>query len=277
MFNKSFNLHTAVMNLRPVVRKQVLFALVGTLNAALVAAADKLAVRLEQDGYDFKELTDCDFELLMQGPDGTDGLHEVRVQCAVANEWREKLRHAELRYDPTVAEVEQAGSILATLNMMTGAQRARPSKPGAREALKAIGIEVTAEDIEAARRKAMDADQARADARANRKAAIITAIHTVFDTLDHEDTEWYSQLSVENKERLCTKFFSALNGAMTKATQNVLLGMTGDVLGIGDIIDIRDTSARLMLEAYPITPPKADEPKVRRVRKPKATDTVVIS
>lgn len=277
MFNKSFNLHTAIVDLYPTLRRSVLFTMVGTLNAALVAAADKFAVRLEQDGYDFKELTDRDFELLAQGTDEVDGLHELRIQHALACEWRDMLRHADLRDDPEAPEFERAGSILATLNMMTGAQRARPSKPGAREALKAIGIEVNAQDIENARRKALDADQARANARANRKAAILAVIEVAFDKLDHNDTEYYSQLSTENKERLCTKFFSALNSAMTKATENVLLGMTGDVLGLGDIVLARDTSARLMLEAFPITPIKADKPKVRRVRKPKATDTVVIS
>lgn len=273
MFNKSFNLHTAIADLYPTLRKSVLFTMVGTLNAALVAAADKFAVRLEQDGYDFKELTDRDFELLAQGTDEVDGLHEIRVQCAVANEWRDMLRHCDARDDRDAPEVERAGSILATLNMMTGAQRARPSKPGAREALKAIGIEVSAQDIENARRKSMEADQARANARANRKAAIMSIYAVAFDTLDREDTEYYTQLSVENKERLCTKFFGALNSAMAKATENVLMGMTGDVLGLGDIVLARDTSARLMLEAFPVTPITEAKKVVRRVRKVKPVAT----
>lgn len=272
MFNKSFNLTAAIADMFPTVRRAVLFSMVGTLNAQLVGAADKLAVRLEDEGYDLRDFEPKDFTQLMVGVDDINQLDEMRKLCALANEWRDMLR-AVSNTDPDTLEAEQPGSIHATINMMTGAQRMRPAAQGAREQLKAIGVEVTQADIDAARVKLFHNDQARADQRAKRRGAIEYIVEHVFDYLDTEDTEWYTQISVENKERLCTKLFAALNNAVTTATQNVLVGVRSDnALGLNDIMLIRDTSTRLMAEAFPVKKerkaPAAKKPKVKRAPKP---------
>ena len=259
MFNKSFNLTTAIADMFPTVRRAVLFSLVGSVNAQIVGAADKLAVRLEDEGYDLRDLEPKDFVVLMKGVDDIDQLDEIRKLTALAHEWRDMLRHVS-NTDPEVLESEQPGSIHSTISMMTGAQRMRPAAVGARAALKAIGVEVTAQDVEAARVRQFANDQARADQRAKRRGAIEYIVEHVFDYLDTSDTEWYTQINAEHKERLCTKLFAALNTAVTTATQNVLIGVRSDnALGLNDITLIRDTATRLMAEAFP--PTKARKPK----------------
>jgi len=263
MFNVKFNLHTAIADLYPNVRKSILFTMVGSLNATIVSAADKLAERLEQDGYDFRELTKSDYRALCLGADDVDGLAGIRADVKVANEWRELLRNLDTRDDPEDDEVNRAGSWYATLNLMSGAQGTRPAKAGARAVLKELGIIVSEADVANARREQQMKDQSRANARAKRKSASIAIYETVFNVGDNSDTEYFSELPVERREQLTSRFFSAMGACMTKATQNVIMGAQGDVLGLGDIALIRDTSARLMLEAFPITPIKVAQAKAK--------------
>lgn len=267
-FNLKFNLHTAVMDLHTNLRKSILFSLVGTLNTTLIDSADRLAQRLEEDGYDFRELEYADYKMLLTGPDETDGLADIRSVYNVAKEWREALRWI-TPADPETKEVDLAGSWYASLNWKTGVQGVRAEDTKGIEGLAAIGIATSAADLKADQQTQRVRDQNRADARARRKAATISIYETVFATNGH-DTEYFSELSAQRRELLTARFFSALDNATAKATHNVRFGLVyGDALGLGDIVLIRDLKARLMLEAFPITPITTTQakPKVQRVKK----------
>lgn len=274
MFNKSYNLHNVIADLYPTIRKAVLFSLVGSINAQLINAADRLAQRLEEDGYDFRELQPADYQMLCAGTDETDGLSELRKLCRVGNEWRAMLRHCDMRDDSDLDESERPGSIHGTVELLTGRQKMRNVSDKGVKALAKIGIVRTDEQRAEGLRDQLARDQQRADARAKRKAAIYAIYDTVFDVMDNSDTEYFTELSVDNKERLCTKFFGAINNAIAKAVHNVEHGMDkGDALGIGDICIMQAVQTREFNNAFPqrVEAPVSTEPqpigKPKRVKR----------
>lgn len=285
-FNRSFNLQDVVSDLYPGVRRQVLFSLVGSLNATIIGAADSIALHLEREGYDLKELSTEEIDLLTRGPETgpehADGLiHEQRLLVALAEVWRTELRDlSENVLAEVPPEAERVGSLYGTLAMMTGKQRARRVAAGAVEALRELDIQLTPEQVAAAQANLQSLDQARADARAARRGAIEFIVEHVFydGCAGGHDGEYFDSLPVERREALVGKFFQALNNALNTAQQNVLFGRFGsEQLGLGDITLIRDLNTRLMSEAYPPTPVKVDKPKMRRVKKEELADELKTS
>lgn len=276
MFNKSFDLTAYVSTLTLAVRKSVLMTLVGSVNAQIVTAADRVAQMLEGDGFDTKELEVEEVETLMSSTDGRgfDTFDDTRKLALVGNEWRAMLKHTTINAE----ERDELGEITGTLEMMTGTQRMRAADSKARELLKAAGVELSDADILAIRQGQRDLDQLRADARAKRAGLVEWVIDNMLSPAS-EDSDHYSQLPEDMKENLVNKAAASLNKAINTATKNVLMGSTRpDALGLGDIPILRDAHATLMLQAYPpatpVKPVKADAPgpKAKRVKKMSAAD-----
>lgn len=248
-FNHSLNLNEIVKSLYPNIRRQVLLSLVGSANATIVNAADSTVRRLMEAGHEFKELSVADVEQLLSAPDfqtADDALREVRKLYKVRTEWADLL--AQDTGDDTI------GSMDGTLELLTGKQKARPISPQAVELLKTVGIEVSEDDVKAAAAERQANDQFWADQRAERRGAIEWFIDRMIASVDDEgDTEHYSQLNIEHKERLMQKFVTALNKGITTATRNVLTGRAGaQDLGLADIPVLRDLAARTMAAAWPV-------------------------
>ena len=280
MFNKSFDLVAAVRNMALSVRKHVLLSLVGSVNASIVGGADKLATQLIADGYTHNDLRDMEpreITELMQTVDfqGDVGGTKLRKLSALGNVLRPMLRQADGR------DSDELGSLSATIDMMVGTQRMRPVANNAVAILSAVGVEVTAEQIEQTRIARRELDQARANDRAARRGFIEWAIDNCFNEVadNDDDPDVFGDLDVDTREQLTNKMFAALNKGVTTATQNVLMGVTNpNALGLCDISLMKDLHAELMTQAYIVdTPkPKADGPgaaggKVRRVKKTAAT------
>jgi hypothetical protein len=248
-FNHSLNLNEIVKSLYPNIRRHVLLSLVGSINATLVNAADTAVRRIMEFGYDFKELTIADVEQLMSAPDflgADDVLAEWRKLYLTRTEWADLL--AQDTGDDTL------GSISGTIDLLTGPQKARPINLQAIELLKTVGIEVTEDDVKAAAAQRQANDQFWADQRKERRGAVEWFIdHMLVRVDDVGDTDHYSQLTAESKERLVNKFVAALNKGITQATQNVLTGRAGaQDLGLADIPILRDLATRTMSTAWPI-------------------------
>lgn len=270
MFNKSFNLTDFVANLTMTVRKSVLMTLVGSINAQIVSASDRVAQLLEADGYDLRTLEVREVETLLVSADdrGFDTFDTAKQLALVGNEWRTMLKATTINPD----ERETLGEISGTLEMMTGTQRLRAADTKARELLKAAGVELSDADILAIRQGQRDLDQLRADARAKRAGLVEWIIDNMLSP-QSEDSEHYTQLPEDVKENLVNKAAASLNKAINTAAKNVLMGsQRPDALGLGDIPILREAHSQLMLGAYPIDKPatlvKADKPgpKARRVK-----------
>lgn len=246
-FNKSFNLTTAISDLTLGVRKSVLFSIVGSLNAKVFNAADKVATQLIHDGYDSRELTARDIELLTQSVDDQDGLATAKLLAAVAREYRDMLVEC--------AGNDESGSMSGTIKMLTGAQKMRTVDSQGLKELEAIGEGASPEEAKMMASAQLAKDQAKADLKAKRLGFVEFLLEHVFDPEhDNEDTEWYSQLDTANKEQLVAKFLNALTAAKNQARKNVLFSMTwGDSLNATDIVIINNVIKTTLEQAYPAT------------------------
>ena len=291
MFNRSFDLVAAVRNMPLSVRKHVLLSLVGSVNASIVGGADKLATQLEAIGYTLDELREFEpreVVWLMQNVDfqGDVGGDKLRKLAALGHVLRGML----LQTDHRNAGL---GSIAGTIDMMVGTQRLRPVSNNAVALLEAVGVKVTAAQIEETRAQRRDLDQQRANARAKRRGFIEWVIDNCFnrEQADGEDADVYGDLDEDVREQLCNKALAAMSKGVTTATQNVLMGVSNsDALGICDIALLKGLHAQLMSdtgfahqlsEAYRVEAPKpvdnGPSNKVRRVRKVKPSTEVTSS
>lgn len=279
MFNRSFDLPDFISNLPSLeLRGHVLRAVVGSINASLIGAATNAVRSLIDDGYDVNELSAQDVANLLRGPE-TGAQHpgefiaENKALYAFGSVLREKLVKIDGRDD--------AGSIFNTLGFMTGQQRARNVNPAALDALKAVGISFSEDEIKAARDAQRLSDQARADQRASIVGPIEWFIDNVFACAPDDeamDPQWtaYAALSDERMEAMCGKTLAALNTAVQRAKQNTLFGGKG--LGVSDIIFATKAIAEMadgivaVREVPKPTVVMADAPsaKAKRVRKPAA-------
>jgi hypothetical protein len=253
-FNIHFDLPETINNMPLAIRREALFAVVGSINATLINAADSVVRNMIRDGYDFKDISVAEFDKLLAGPDGDNALlEENRALSTLGDTLRGMLRMAtETPGVETAQEIDRAGSIYGTLKMMTGTQRKRMVNVGAADMLKALDIELSEEQIELAVKQQHSLDQAMADARSTRRGEIEFVLDKVFHNANAtEDDDCWNDLSAQRKEMLTAKMFSALNAAQNKAVQNVLFGRSGDGLGAGDIPILRDMIVTLNKECYP--------------------------
>lgn len=248
-FNRNINLNEIVSSLYPNIRRQVLLSLVGSCNATIFNAADSAVRTLLDLGHDVTKLDVREVEQLLSAPDfqtSDDALRNIRKLYLVRTEWADML--AQDTGD------DKLGSMTGTIELLTGKQKARPTNPLAVELLKQVGVEVTEADLKNAALVRQANDQFWADQRKERSAQTEWFIdHMIARVSDDGDTDHYSQLDDETKERLSTKFAAALNKALSTATQNVLTGRAGPQdLGLGDIPVIKDLAARFSAAVWPV-------------------------
>lgn len=277
MFNRHFNLPRQLAEIPFNLRKQVLFSLVGSVNATLVGLADNLVRQLTDDGYrlstqdsamenvlDAQQIRD-----LMDDPD-TSGAHlqECQLLSSLGLDLQTQLQA--LTDTTHLPEIERAGSMLSTLRMMTGIQSKKPANPNARKMLEAVGDTATDEEIEQARESQRAYFQMTADARSRRIGDIEFILDQVF-TYDFDDdfmhgTETedgdtlasdhvWARLPEVRREMLTAKLLQALNSCHAKARMNVINNVistsTRDVLGAGDIPIIKERINIIQKDAYP--------------------------
>ena len=265
------NLTARINNMPMNIRKTVLMSLVGSLNATLVGAADVVAQRCVADGYELRELTARDVDTLLQAVDfqgNTTRYQLVQIQ-QLRDEWQAMLA--------STADDDKLGDIAGTIEMMVGKQRLRPVAANAAKLLASVGVEVTAEELEATRAARRDADQLRANDRAERRGFIEWALEHCFSVTDDgteaDEADYFGALSTETQETLVNKTCAALNKAITTATQNVLMGTVNpNALGLADITLLRAEAAEIIAKAYPkvvepVEQADAPGPKARRVKK----------
>ena len=276
MFNKSFNLPEFISDLPSLeLRSHVLRAVVGSINASLVGAATTAVRGLLADGYDVDELSAQDVAALLHGPEtGAQHPDEFITEHKALFAFGEMLREKLVKIDGR----EDAGSIANTLAFMTGPQNARNVDTSALDALKAVGITFTDDELKSARDAQRATDQARADQRAKIVGPIEWFVDNVFacspdDELADVEFSTYAALPEMRQEMLCGKTLASLNTAIQRAKQNTLFGGKG--LGVSDIIFATKAIVAMSegIVAVRAVPKPVDGPtpgKAKRVRKPAA-------
>jgi hypothetical protein len=105
-----------VNNLPGNIRRQVLFSLVGSLNASLIGTAQTMIRRIEKDQETtILDLSPGELEHLMTGPDWVEGTSYARNVNAIAQMWRDDL--------VALTDQPHAGSLSETIEFMVRSPR----------------------------------------------------------------------------------------------------------------------------------------------------------
>ena len=98
------------------IRRQVLFSLVGSLNASLIGTAQAMIRRIEKDKETtILDLSPNELEHFMTGPDWTEGTSYARNVNAIAQAWRDDLI--------ALTDQPDAGSLHSTIEFMVKSPR----------------------------------------------------------------------------------------------------------------------------------------------------------
>jgi hypothetical protein len=118
-FNKTFNLTQELKNLPKNIRRKVMFNMVGSANAKIFNAADKISEQLmsEYEVDIIKMLTQPELVALTSTVDEQDGLATAKIIYGIATDWRDTLQ--------ADSEKETEGTLAGTMNFMVGKQRRR--------------------------------------------------------------------------------------------------------------------------------------------------------
>jgi hypothetical protein len=111
----NFNLIEFVDALPSNVKQQVLFSLVGSVNASLIGTAQSIVRRLTVDGHDLNDIGPFEVEQLLQGPDLVNGTSYARNVNALAQHWRDNL--------VALTDQSDAGSLGGTIDFMISSPR----------------------------------------------------------------------------------------------------------------------------------------------------------
>jgi hypothetical protein len=111
----SFNLIEFVDALPGNVKQQVLFSLVGSVNASLIGTAQSIIRRLTADGHDMQDVGPYEVEQLLLGPDLQNGTEYARNVNAIGQRWRDQL--------VSLTDKEDAGSLAGTIDFMVSSPR----------------------------------------------------------------------------------------------------------------------------------------------------------
>ena len=105
-----------VNNLPGNIRRQVLFSLVGSLNASLIGTAQTMIRRIEKDQETtILDLSPSELEHLMTGPDWVEGTSYARNVNAIAQMWRDDL--------VALSDQPHAGALSETIEFMIRSPR----------------------------------------------------------------------------------------------------------------------------------------------------------
>lgn len=98
------------------IKRQVLFSLVGSLNASLIGTAQSMIRRIEKDQETtILDLSPNELEHLMTGPDWLEGTNYARNVNAIAQQWRDDL--------VALSDQANAGALNETIDFMIKSPR----------------------------------------------------------------------------------------------------------------------------------------------------------
>lgn len=261
-FNQSFNLTTELKNLPLNIRRKVMFNMVGSANAKVFNAADRISERLlsEYEIDIIKMLTQPELVALTSTVDDQDSLATAKIVYGIAAEWRTILQED--------TEKTSEGTLAGTMTFMTGKQRMKTTSEEGAQRLAAIGIKRTPAEKLATLRKNL----ANANAAAERKAIRLGCTEFLIDRVIANNGGAYEELPEHDKEVFCSKYMEALGKARTNAIENEELGLDfGGNLMAADIMFIDAIYAAARDAIYPDAP-KVDiglpGPTAVRVMKP---------
>ena len=283
-FNRQFNVTNVLENIYPMLRKQILFSLVGSVNSMLISKADGIREQLDEDGYDIKKLSAADIEVLIEGPttapDYGKTTLDMRNLSRLAVDWRKMLRVDDTHKQASQPEAYRTGSLANTLQFQIGKQKMPTVNEAGVKGLKALGIELDKDTIEASLKIKQARAQAWADQKAQRVGEIEWVIDHVFDAAgidpdaDSYEVDYFERLTPETREFFAGKLLTAVGKCMQTAITNSLTFTTGDVLGLGDVPLIQGLVKELNEIMY-ITPEPKKERSVRRVPKDASQEAAV--
>lgn len=245
MFNQSFNLTAELKNLPLNIRRKVMFNMVGSANAKVFNAADRISERLlsEYEIDIIKMLTQPELVALTSTVDDQDGLVTAKIIYGIAAEWRDTLQ--------IDSDKDTEGTLAGTMTFMTGKQRMKTTSEVGAQKLAALGIKRTPAEKLATLRKDLEA----ANAAAQRKATRLGCTEFIIDRVIANNGGAFEELPEHDKEVFCSKYLEALDKARTNAIENEELGRDyGGNLMAADImfIDAIKTAARALI--YPDAP-----------------------
>lgn len=190
------------------VRRNVLFSMVGSINASLIGTASTMARRLSADGIIINELSPFEFETAMAGPDYKNGLEYGRNINAIAQRWRDDL--------VSLTDQDNAGALSETIDFMIKSPRQLDDRL-LKATLEAAGITGVEPDIIKAKHDQMQKQ------RSERLAAERGQIEWIIDQcLFTEDEPSYSMLSEEQQQAMIEKLLTALNRTRDLAVIGIL-------------------------------------------------------
>jgi hypothetical protein len=285
--NKHFNLVSFVAAYpHSCVRRVICNSMLGVLNNNLISTADRIAEQLVGDKVNIVELEPRDIKAIMAAVDdqGDVSLQQAgRVKALQAEFFEIHKRTASrsladlttthrvrsladavrLARDP---EKDKApwGSLERALADAAGAQQAQEVKDIAnkRKQLASVGLVATDTMIANMREETRLRNQAYADRRAQRMGYITWVIDHMFAA---PKGEAWNSFTMDERQFFVDKAVAAMNNVENTVTRNVLSGRSGDdVLGIGDLLLVRDAQAQLVKLA---SAPDAVKPKAPRPNK----------
>lgn len=190
------------------IRRNVLFSLVGSVNASLIGTAQSMVRRIERDGTSLLELSPYEFEQLMAGPDWMSGTNYARNVNAIAQRWRDDL--------VALTDQDNAGALGETIDFMIKQPR-QLDDVLLRATLEAAGIQGVEPEIIKAKFDTMQ--QQRAETLAAQRGQIEWVIEQALST--DEEPEFF-QLSEEQQHALTDKLAAALERTRDTAVIGVL-------------------------------------------------------
>ena len=210
-------------------KRDVLFSLVGSLNASIVGTASSVVSRIDRGDVPLHELEVRDIELLMaEGDDRSDILNNVRTATRTAQNLRDQLL--------ALSNDDTAGALDGTLAFMTvPPKQARAINEKLFEALMAdAGMEgITIKDFQTAD---MLQSAQRAERLAGQRGSIEWIIEHVFNSnshmtvgedgkpleIDDRESNTVECLPSEARERIYDKMRKTLERARTNTVRGVL-------------------------------------------------------
>jgi hypothetical protein len=209
-------------------KRDVLFALVGSLNASIVGTASSVASRVERSDLDMHSMEPRDIELLMaEGDDRNDLLTSVRIVVRVAQNLRDQLL--------VVSNDDTAGSLLGTVDFMTR-PNTNPRKLDT-ELLSACLEAANIGGIDVSHFEAMDAisNAQRSSRLAGQRGMIEWLIEHVFTSHGHTGFDEYNNpIEIDDSERNTIesiapqqreRVYEKLVAALTRTRDNTILGV----------------------------------------------------
>lgn len=212
---ESNSIHSIIDALPEQAKRNVLFSLVGSLNASIIGSASSVVARLTSDDYDFRELEASDVIHMLNEMDGRqDFVLNTRKTVRVAQVLRDQLI--------AISNNDEDGDLLGTLEFMTRGTNKGLDMELLKATLEAAGIKgVDPKHFEAMHAMNQAQRAARLSAQRGHIEWLIDHVLTGTGAEDGYDEAVIDELQSEQIERLQDKLVVALN----RARDNTVLGV----------------------------------------------------